>query len=186
MSHNEIFSVSCQQSCVYVYYILRIFSTKTAITAIMQLCTFIFPWCWYLQVLGTPNDELWPGVTTLPEYKPSKKNQIHIVTEGNPTMYICGYIILEYETGLICISLIPRPSQLWYKRFKDKSWGYGWDCLVLFLLILCWGEPECTSESHQLLCLVAYLCGIIATYHKCFIVMYKLIFCNDMPWMILS
>ena len=55
------------------------------------------------RVLGTPNDEIWPGVSTLPDYKPSfpKWNAVDL-ERAVPTLDAQGIDLLAVSTAAYC------------------------------------------------------------------------------------
>lgn len=56
-----------------------------------------------IRVLGTPNDEIWPGVSTLPDYKPSfpKWNAVDL-ERAVPTLDAQGIDLLAVSTAAYC------------------------------------------------------------------------------------
>lgn len=54
----------------------QVFSTKAACVLYFFFPLFFFSFC--VQVLGTPNEDTWPGVHSLPHFKPGRsKYQVH-------------------------------------------------------------------------------------------------------------
>lgn len=64
---DELFKIFRSQSILFLHYSLslptQIYMVEVIKSIIMTDCTM------FLRVMGTPNEETWPGVTALPDFK---------------------------------------------------------------------------------------------------------------------
>lgn len=82
--------------------IFRIF--RSVSVAVKNASSMLIPfYAGSIRVLGTPNDEIWPGVSTLPDYKPSfpKWNAVDL-ERAVPTLDAQGIDLLAVSTAAYC------------------------------------------------------------------------------------